>query len=388
MVNGYLLDTEAASISYRRDTVEEGEGARVHRLAEEPLEIGTSITGFPGNPEVALVRGHVPAAEDFLVAVVDEETVLLNCAVEGMPTRDDTGGAVLSPDGTVLLVPNLDDDDVLWIEAHSTINGEHLWSRQGASYTVDEQRAYVALGSTLTAVDLDTGETVWEEEPITHVDDRPRERSADDRSDTWDLRVVGDELYAYRHGGIRLLAFAVRDGRTSWDLIPGDNRATPVRITQATDDHVVVLSFGTEAAVRSPGQRSWAWLYRGVETSRVELILAPRSSSDAALIAVTPQDRHLDPVTVHTQSGESLISLMLPSDELTFELTDSVLYVLHKIDRTVTGYDLHTSEVLWSVDVPGDREFRPPFITAHDRGFRVHGSNGEFVSFSDRDPES
>lgn len=378
---GYQLDPDNASVSYISGFGRDAEPEWVREVNDGPL--WAELEAFPGNPDLLLVTGQQREDAAGFVAVLDDDGELhLSCTAPGVPSNE--AGIippVLSPDGSVLLALHADEDDQRWIEAYATGNAEHLWSAPGTSFTAGDDQAYVARESGVVARDLTSGEQVWEREVATNFDDAPSVSGRPDPSDTWDLRLVDDELYAYRHGSRRLVGLAARDGRIAWDLAPGDNEVTRMKVTQLDDDHSVLLDFGKDFAVRAPDKRELSWIHRGTEHSRATHVLA--RSGEPALIAIQPNDPDHAAVAVYTQAGEQLLDISLPDPDYSVAVADTVVYALNKDDRTVTGYDVETADELWTAQVPVDDDVVVQGINALDGGFRVFVGRNAFIRFSD-----
>ncbi|NDL60983.1 PQQ-binding-like beta-propeller repeat protein [Phytoactinopolyspora mesophila] len=387
--HGFVIDVDAATVTFIGDTVMDGEPSLSHQLADSPLYIVATVAGFPGDRALAQVFARVPEDNSALAVLLDDEEVLLSCAAYGVPVHDDVGGPTFSRAADVLLVQSLDEDRHVWLHAHATTTGEHLWSAPAVSFTVDAERAYAATGEKISAIGLASGETEWETDTVTRWPDRPRSHGGSrPEDDSWRLAVVGDELYAYRDGGIRLLTFDTSDGQLTWDLVTGDDAASYVHVTQVDEDHAALLNFGTDIAVRSVERRQWSWLRRGIGSARIDYALAPRSPREPALIGISPHDSDL-PARIFSATGDQLFELPGPREEHTYALAESTVYVLNRVDGTVTGYDLDRDDhQLWMVSVPSDGDFEAQFLTSYNGGFRVHSADGEYISFREESDDS
>lgn len=369
---GYRLDEETATVHHA-----DGSGTRSRwrtRVGDEPPAPGASVTDFPGGGELIMVQGRQRGSGELLTAALDRDgRVLLSCLVAEGPSGPVDELPTPSPDGSTLLVPTAGERDERWVEAHAVDGGGHLWSARGSSHAVDDERAYVAGDGGITAYDLRTGEKSWERGPETDFDDTPRSRGVpEDHGGTWDLVPVGREVYAYRHGSRRALALRTHDGRITWDLVPGDDETARMTVTRLDPDGSVLLDFGNDHAVRHPGKHHWTWVHRGTQRMRVGEVL--RRSDGPALITLhgsgSGSDADRPVVAAHTERGERLLALPLKARSAA-AAADTVLYVLDRDGRTVTGYDLETAEELWTVSVPVDGDAEPRGVRAHDDGFRV-----------------
>lgn len=373
---GYQLDHEAARVSYLRGYGEVDGVEWTRTLHSGPLAVGATIRELPGSADLLQVVGEPQNQDaDLLVAAVDAGGGFhLSCVVTGLPSSDEPVPATFTPDGGVLLVPNVDEQGEEWVEAHATDGGEHLWSAPAVAVAADDRRVFLATGpSTLSAREPRSGEVVWERDVATGFDDSP---GPSPTADTWELSVVDGDLYAYRRGGLRLVALDTRDGELAWELVSGNRDSYRVRITQLDDDHRVLVEMGDDLAVRGPSSRDTRWLHRGLDGTQVVDVLAP--VGEPALVAIRPDEQHL---TLVTDRGERLTDLALPSDDYLVAVADTMVYALHRDDRTVAGFDFERPEPVWTVPVVADGEVGIAGIQSIDGGFRVNLRNGTYIPF-------
>jgi outer membrane protein assembly factor BamB len=380
---GYRLDPEAGTVSYTSGADEPGAAVWTATISDVPLdELDTGVSGFPGRRDLLVVSARQREEGVPLLVVLDTDgTVRLSCSVGSGGGEGMIGASSLTPDGSVLFLPDIDEDENAWISAHSTQNGEHLWSVPGAAWDSDEDRAYVADGFRITAYDLETGEESWTRDVDWNFDDATTGVHTDDgEPDDWELAAVGDELYAHPRGARRLVTLDIRTGRTTWDLTPGDTETNRLRVTALDLDGRVMLNFGQDVAVRVPVGDNWSWLHRGTEFLAPPAVLT-RSGEPTVVVFGSNDPNSELPLTISTDSGERLVTIPYRGRDNSYAVADTMVYVLSKADGTVTGYDLESAEELWAVRVPAGEGSAPRGLRAIDGGFDVVLDDGTSVRY-------
>lgn len=371
----YQLDPAAATVTQLRADGDPAGPEWTRVVHSGQLRDDAIIGGMPGRVDLLRVVGRLRDSDtDLLVAAVDTAGAFhLSCVASGVPDVDELAPPTLTPDGAVLLVPNLDEAGVEWVEAHATDSGEHVWSAPAVAFTADEQRVYLATGSTLSAREAGSGDRVWEREAATDFADTGYAQAG---GAAWSLAAVGGELYAYRHDGVRLLALNASNGEVVSDLVSARRDSSRLRITPLDDDRVLV-EWDADLAVRNRPSQEWRWLHRGVEGLPLLAVLA--REGEPVSIAVRPDPYR---VTLLTGSGSVLADLALPGDDHAVAVADTMVYALNLDEGTVTGYDLAASEPVWTMSVPVDDGVEAIGIEAFDEGFRVWLDTREYVPFT------
>lgn len=378
---GFRLDEDAGTVDGVLFGLSGTDGSPSWRLdvSDEPL-LGSTVTGFPGHHDLVVVNGRQRDSSVFVLSVLDEDGVrYLDCTTRGVPEGSARGLPTVTADGSLLLVPVLTEDERPWLVAHSTDDGEHLWSVPGTSYTADEDHVFVADQGSIAAYDPESGEQEWEQEPVLGFEDRPYTSGVSDNDpNTWSLTAVDDELYVHGPGADRVVTLATSNGDLRWDLVPGDGSST-LSTTLLDRDGTVLLDFGDNQAIRRASGSDREWLHQSTTPGRVsEVMTHPEESS---LIVIRSTDPHNSWVSVYTGSGDQLFARNLPTDS-SVAIADTVAYVLDESRSVVSGYDLETGKRLWRASVPVQGDTKIHGIAAVDGGFGIFLGRSEVLRFS------
>lgn len=383
---GYVLDPESATLSHESSEADRSRTLWETKISEEPLDdLYYAVSALPGHPDLLTVSAWSAEGHTRLLTVLDGDgTIRLACSLEDATPGQAFEAASLTPDGAMLLVRDVDEDERAWIAAHATDGGGHLWSVPGEAAVANHRHAFVAEERQVTAYDLGDAEERWQQEIQWTFDEDAWSGETGQNSEAveWTLQVGEDDLYVGPSVGRRLVALDLLTGRTQWEFSPGDTLGNVTITRLDRDGDNVLLDFGQEL-VRRWGRNEHTVLRRDLGYQTVEVFTRP--TGEPALILARPSRNNYAPLlTIHTTSSrgdEPLFTLSPDTEDYNVAVADTAVYVLNKKDRTVSAYSLETSDEIWSVQTPEVRDSGPQPFTAITGGFSVGLGGGIYANY-------